>query len=253
MSPVHPPDSPGGVGCVEIGGMENANEENHTIDSEDGGSGAGGSEDGTESSLDVPECTLSWQACLPGEASGLAVSVDGLLVAAGGVEPEMSVLRAADGSTLHELRGHAGGVNCLAFLACGTLISVGQDRRLCTWDARTGGDPVFSHLLPVRDTEPDGWSGQLATSRKSDTWACSAGESVTLFQFQGRGDTTPAVHVLRSAGQHVTDLRFDRDDNLLAASAGGISRFDFDSRGFDRPNSLFLPYRVSSLGSGMMV
>src|SRR3954466_6448323 len=94
------------------------------------------------------ELTKHWAATLDDYIIDLAWSSDGALLAAASAAGPISLFAAIDGARRHELPGHDGGTNCLAWSAPSVLKSEisdlkllatgGQDGTVKFWDATAG-------------------------------------------------------------------------------------------------------------------
>jgi hypothetical protein len=125
-----------------------------------------------------PLTDLSQGRTLPGDSSGtltVAFSPDSKLLALGRRDGEVRVVEVADGSTVHSLEGHDGYVTALDFTTDGlTLITAGDDRRMCFWEVITG------ELLRQRPLLHRAWSQDLKVSLDGGLLASAGADGVVL-------------------------------------------------------------------------
>src|SRR5690606_9252771 len=85
------------------------------------------------------QLTKHWAATLDDYAIALGWSADGTMLAAASAAGPVTVFAAADGAARHELPGHDGGTDALAWHPRQTLLATGgQDNAVKLWDAAAG-------------------------------------------------------------------------------------------------------------------
>ncbi|MFO0844214.1 MAG: WD40 repeat domain-containing protein [Gemmataceae bacterium] len=183
--------------------------------------------DNTARVWDLPGSAPLREFALASEGLAVAASPDGSRVAGAGKDGKVRVWGAADGKQLHELTGHAGAVNGLAFSPNGqTLVSCGADSTLRHWNAADGrpAGAFAAHPGPVTGVafHPGGTavytSGQDGTARfwsaptPSRPLAAPFAEGVSALALSPDGG-----HVVAAAGQAVR----------LAAHATGATVREF--------------------------
>ena len=104
------------------------------------------------------ELSKHWVARLDDYAIDLSWSPDGSLLAAASASGPISILQAADGARFHDLPGHAGGTNAIAWQS--SLASAGQDGTVKIWDAQAG-QHVATAKLGSAWVEHLAWDGPL--------------------------------------------------------------------------------------------
>jgi WD40 repeat protein len=206
------------------------------------------------------QLTKHWAAQLDDYAIDLAWSGPGfparedfLLAAASSAGP-VSLYVATDGKKLHELPGHPGGTNCLAWQPTAppsalssppsalnaqlVLATGGQDGSVKFWDATAGqhtataplGRDWVDHLvwvpsgtaLPTRDPSPAHHSQLSALS--AQLLFASSGRNLSAL----RPDATVA-HTFKPAAKTITALAGPRQGGCIAAAHfGGVQLWDTD-------------------------
>ena len=199
--------------------------------------------------LDDYAIDLAWS------GPGFSAREDFFLAAASSAGP-VSLYVATDGKKLHELPGHPGGTNCLAWQpasqpsALGSppstlspqlvLATGGQDGSVKFWDATAGqhtataplGRDWVDHLvwvpsgtgLPTRDPSPSPALSSPPASLTAPQLAAASGKTLTLL----RPDATVA-HSFKPAAKTLTALAVPRQGGCVAAAHfGGVQLWDTD-------------------------
>jgi WD40 repeat protein len=186
--------------------------------------------------LPAMQLTKHWAGQLDDYAIDLAWSPDGTLLAAASGAGPVSIFSSTAGSRLHELPGHEGGTNCLAWAPrTGNpqplLTTGGQDGGVKFWDAAAGqhtgtaalGTAWVEHLQWVTGSvapEPTAVSGQSS----APALIASAGRNL----FALRPDTSVA-HAFKPAPKTITALASHPKGGAVAvAYYGGVVLWDTD-------------------------
>ncbi|MBL9189722.1 MAG: WD40 repeat domain-containing protein [Opitutaceae bacterium] len=209
------------------------------------------------------QLTKHWAAQLDDYTIDLAWSPDGTLLAAASAAGPVALLAATDGARRHELPGHEGGTNCLAWrpeagggrpeapdssllpTPDSRLLSTGgQDGSVKFWDATAGqhtataelGRDWVEHLQWVRvgDAAPKKPALSEANGPRSDRAEGGAAPCALLFAAAGknlfavRADATLA-HTFKPAAKTITALAAPRQGGCIASACyGGVTLWDTD-------------------------
>jgi WD40 repeat protein len=190
------------------------------------------------------QLTKHWAAQLDDYTIDLAWSPDGALLAAASAAGPVSLFAAGDGARRHELPGHEGGTNCLAWApVSGSRLSAlssqlllatgGQDGAVKFWDAAAGqhtataklGRDWVEHLQWVR-------VGDAAPSPRSDR--AEGGAAPSLFAAAGKNlfavrPDGSLAHTFKPAAKTITALAAPRQGGCIAAACyGGVTLWDTD-------------------------
>jgi WD40 repeat protein len=161
----------------------------------------------------------------PHAIHAVAISPDSQLLAVGGDNGIVRVLRVADGSLVHELAGHGDRVLGLAFSPRDGrwLLSCGRDEAVYAWDMTTGektaGSPLRGHYGPV-------WTAQFSPDATQIVTAGQDGQVIvwpfeTALVESGKGDSAPPKVFLGHSGA-VFAAAFSPDGRRVAS--GGADR-----------------------------
>jgi WD40 repeat protein len=153
-----------------------------------------------------------WVLQLQDPVASLSWTADSGLIAALTTEGQLTIIDAAKGVVVHEVKAHEGGGFKVAWHPQQTLLaSSGQDGQVRLWDG--AGKNIESY--------PGGaaWVEQLAWSPKGDWLASSAGKHLGIWA-PGRG----VVHQLSEHRSTVTGLCWKSDSSAVAASFYGEVR-----------------------------
>jgi hypothetical protein len=133
--------------------------------------------------------------------TAVALSADGVFLAAGTPSGEVRLWRAADRTLLLAAQGHTGGVWSVALSGDGQLVaSGGMDGTVRLWESATGRSPATlrGHTGHVRGVTLSGDGGLVASGSVDGTvklWAAPSGQLLATL----RGDAG-AVHGLALSG-----------------------------------------------------
>lgn len=163
--------------------------------------------------------TKHWAAQLDDYAIDLAWSHDGALLAAASGAGPVSLFAAGDGARRHELPGHEGGTNCLAWAPLSDshplLATGGQDGAVKIWDAAAGQHTATAKL--GRD-----WVEHLAWI--GGTLFAAAGKNLLAVRADGG-----LAHTFKPAAKTITALAAPRAGGCVAAACyGGVTLWDTD-------------------------
>ncbi len=170
------------------------------------------------------ELTKHWAARLDDYAIDIAWSPDGSLLAAASASGPISVLREADGSPLHELPGHDGGTNALAWQS--SLASAGQDGTVKFWDAWAGQHVATAKLGSA-------WVEHLAWGHSLLAAAC--GRNLALLNLDGS-----ILHAFDDAPKTLSAIAWrprpgpDGHECLAIAYFGGVRLINPEARSISR-------------------
>jgi RNA polymerase sigma factor (sigma-70 family) len=145
----------------------------------------------------------------------LAFSPDGRILATAATGPEIRLWRVLDGRALGSLRGHQGGITCLAFDTSGRrLISGSMDTTALAWDV---AGPTGA-LRPAR--------GKLAAGAAEKLWAALSGDDAE--------QAFIAIRTLRDAAEDAVALLCQRLRPVKGPDAKRVIQLltDLESRSF---------------------
>ncbi|MES2696551.1 MAG: WD40 repeat domain-containing protein [Verrucomicrobiota bacterium] len=176
------------------------------------------------------QLTKHWAAQLDDYAIDLAWSPDGTLLAAASSAGPISLFAAADGARRHELPGHDGGANGLAWqpritssAAAGSpslLATAGQDGAVKFWDA-TAGQHTATAKLGTAWIDHLCWFG---SPNSAPLVAAAAGRALTALRADGS-----VAHTFKLAPKTITALAAQPAGGSLAcAYFGGVTLWDSD-------------------------
>ncbi|HVE41981.1 MAG TPA: hypothetical protein VNM14_18950 [Planctomycetota bacterium] len=188
--------------------------------------------------LGKPEAAWTIERAHPGWLKAFAISPDGTLLATGARDGVVRLWKAADGTPVKELKGHARDVYSAAFHPDGRSLTSGDyDGKILHWDVASGTlvrtleapslvtrDPDFlCDVGGVRALAFDGKGGRLAASglrdAKSNTF-CPGAPSAIVFDWEtGKPMTTVKVKDEKIDGA-MTALRFLADGTLVGCAEG---------------------------------
>jgi len=187
------------------------------------------------------QLTKHWAATLDDYVIDLAWSPDGAQLAAASAAGPVSLLATSDGARRHELPGHEGGTNCVAWkpasrtaeaVSSSTLATGGQDGTVKLWDATTGqhtataaiGKAWVEHL--AWRPSPDPQSATL-NSPAAALLAAAAGRDLVLLN-----PDASVRHRLKPAPKTITALAAEPAGGCFAvAYFGGVVLWDADDFG----------------------
>lgn len=157
-----------------------------------------------------------WQATIPDHVIALAWSPDGKVLAAAVVSGPITLLDAATGKPIHELKGHGFGTTAIAWQPGGNLLaSVGQDSKVQLWDAAQGKK---AHALEAGGA----WGEKLAWHPSGQWIAAGAGKKTRIYTASG-----DLVRELPPQAGTVMDLAWRPGTNHLAVLAyGAVTTYD---------------------------
>jgi len=182
-----------------------------------------------------------------GEASAVAFSPDGKLIASGGGrDGTVAIWRFSDGKLLHWLLGHTHGVSCVAFSHDGKVLASGSANtgQLILWDVGTGR-PIrqFEHDGPIRYIAfaGDGKTMAVISNSRTCLWDIAKGTEVQSIRetadwsgwigFCDEGRTVATVNIGDSGsfarcwkaqgGQQLREFKGRDKESMLAVSPDG--------------------------------
>lgn len=192
------------------------------------------------------QLTKHWATTLDDYAIDLAWSPDGARLAAASAAGPITILAANDGANHHQLPGHNGGTNCLAWQplvsrqtdarARSILATGGQDGAVKLWDAEAGQHTATAALGSSAWVEHLAWRclpAQPPTSTTKDA-TTELTSLPLLFAAAGRGLTAlradgAIAHGFKAAPKTITALASQPSGGSIAvAYFGGIILWDTD-------------------------
>lgn len=193
------------------------------------------------------QLTKHWAATLDDYAIDLAWCPAGRQLAAASAAGPISIFSAGDGAKSHELPGHTGGTNCMAWRplvgaqtetgVLPILASGGQDGAVKWWDTAAGQHTATAALGSAAWVEHLAWrclpkpltAKTLASANAELSWAPSL-----LFAAAGRGITAlradgTLAHAFKPAAKTITALAAQPAGGSIAvAYFGGVILWDAD-------------------------
>ncbi len=187
------------------------------------------------------QLTKHWAATLDDYVIDLAWSPDGAQLAAASAAGPVSLLATSDGGRCHELPGHLGGTNCVAWKSAqptteaalsSILATGGQDGAVKLWDATTGqhtataviGKAWVEHLAwrPSPEVQP-----ATLNSPAAPLLAVAAGRDLVLLN-----PDASVRHRFKPAPKTITALAAEPAGGCFAvAYFGGVVLWDADDFG----------------------
>jgi WD40 repeat protein len=153
-----------------------------------------------------------WQAALSDHVIGLTWSPDGSRLAAAAVSGPITILDAATGTPIHELKGHGFGTASIAWQPGGNLVaSAGQDKQVRLWDATTGQECKALDAGAA-------WAEKLAWHPSGQWLAVGAGKQARIFSAAGE-----LIRELPPQAGTVMDLAWRPGTNHLTVLAYGAA------------------------------
>lgn len=194
------------------------------------------------------QLTKHWAAALDDYAIDLAWSANGDHLAAASAAGPLSLFAAGDGVKHHELPGHSGGTNCIAWqpsvdretsrTVAPVLASGGQDGAVKLWDAAAGQHTATVALGSTAWVEHLVWRGLPKSSTEPPTTAAAKlnqpSSPPCLYAAAGRGLTAiradgAIAHAFKPAPKTITALAVQPAGGSIAvAYFGGIILWDTD-------------------------
>ena len=194
------------------------------------------------------------QVKLPAEASVLAYSIDGSLIAIGHSDGRVSIWNVKSGELVHMLNAHTKGVNSVQFLSQDSrLLTMGDDDRARLWStsvwseagviegaAFSGGVSPDSKWLAAQDTKQAIWIWDLSTLKpvKQLTEAGKGGTQNITFTADGKYiavayNTALLINVdskqslsFVSSGDKKTAIKIEQQGNQAAITLGTLQEDD---------------------------
>src|SRR4051812_12171602 len=123
------------------------------------------------------QLTKHWAAALDDYAIDIGWSPDGGLLAAASASGPVSLLSGSDGARRHDLPGHDGGTNAIAWQpkSSTVLATAGQDGAVKFWDAAAGQHTATAKLGAA-------WVDHLAWAADGQAAWCSVGKALHVIQ-----------------------------------------------------------------------
>ena len=193
------------------------------------------------------QLTKHWAATLDDYAIDLAWSPSGRQLAAASAAGPISIFTATEGAKQHELPGHNGGTNCLAWQPLVSrraepgvvpiLATGGQDGAVKLWDAEAGQHTATAALGSSAWVEHLAWRAQTEPPAAPTTVSANrdlSSATALLFAAAGRGLTAlradgAIAHTFKPAAKTITALAGQPSGGSIAvAYFGGIILWDTD-------------------------
>ncbi len=186
-----------------------------------------------------------WAATLDDYAIDLAWSPNGRQLAAASAAGPISIFTATEGAKHHELPGHTGGTNCLAWQpmtarqtetgVAPILATGGQDGAVKWWDTEAGQHTATAALASSAWVEHLAWRGlpePAADPKEAHPTPDRPSTAPLLFAAAGRGLTAlrsdgTIAHTFKPASKTITALAGQPSGGSIAAAYfGGIILWD---------------------------